>query len=88
MLLGRRVRFAMLVLASQLLLTALAAVMLVQMLLVGANGRVYFVEGNRAILWMEIAATTLITAFGLVVFGIQLRRLGERRNSDRPGSAR
>jgi hypothetical protein len=64
MLFGRRVRFAIVVLASQLLLVALAAVALVQMILIATNGRVSLAEDN------------------LAVFGIQLRRLGERRRGD------
>jgi len=82
MLFGRRVRFAIIVLASQLLLVALAVVMLVQMILIAMNGLVQFVENNQTILTMEILLTVLITVFGIFVFTIQLRRLGEKRNSD------
>jgi ABC-type multidrug transport system permease subunit len=83
MLFGRRVRFALIVLASQLLLTALAIVMLVQMILIAINGVVQFVENNHTILTIEIILTMLITFFGITVFIIQLRRLGESRSSDR-----
>jgi amino acid transporter len=83
MLFGRRVRFAIIILASQLLLTALAIVMLVQMTLIAINGVVQFAENNHIILIIEIILTILITLFGITVFIIQLRRLGESRSSDR-----
>jgi hypothetical protein len=82
MLFGRRVRFAIIVLASQLLLIALAVVMLVQMILIAVHGLVQFVENNQAILIIEIVLTTLITFFGIFVSIVQLRRLGENRSSD------
>ncbi len=82
MLFGRRVRFAIIVLASQLLLIALAIVMLVQMILIAMNGLIQFVENNQAILIIEILLTMLITFFGVSVFIIQLKRLGETRSSD------
>jgi amino acid transporter len=83
---GRRVRFALIILASQLLLTALAIVMLIQMILIALNGVVQFAENNKTILIIEIVLTTLITFFGIFVFIIQLRRLGENRSSDRRNS--
>ena len=79
---GRRISFAIIVLASQLLLIALAIVMLIQMILIASNGVVQFVEGNPVILTIELILTVLITSFGAFVFIIQLRRLGEKRNSD------
>jgi hypothetical protein len=82
MLFGRRVRFAIFVLASQLLLIALGVLMLIQMILVATRGQVAFVESNQAILLTEILLTVLITSFGVSVFVIQLRRLGEKRSSD------
>ena len=86
MLFGRRVRFAIIILASQLLLTALAVVMLVQMFFIAIDGVVQFSENNQAVLILEIILTTLITLFGISVFVIQLRRLGENRSSDRRNS--
>jgi amino acid transporter len=86
MLFGRRVRFAIIILASQLLLTALAVVMLVQMFFIAINGVVQFSENNQAVLILEIILTTLITLFSISVFVIQLRRLGENRSSDRRNS--
>jgi protein-S-isoprenylcysteine O-methyltransferase Ste14 len=82
MLFGRRVRFALVVMASQILLIALACVMLIQMLLIAVYGLVKFAENNTAILITEISLTTLIIFFGIFVFIIQLIRLGEKRNSD------
>ena len=82
MLFGRRVRFALVVLASQILLIAMACVMLIQMLLIAVYGLVKFAENNRAILITEIFLTTLIIFFGIFVFIIQLIRLREKRNSD------
>jgi amino acid transporter len=79
---GRRLKFTILVLASQLLLIALALAWAIHMSLIAAHGAVYFVEPNLVILWIEIIATVLIGLFGTVVFVLQLRRLGERRGSD------
>jgi protein-S-isoprenylcysteine O-methyltransferase Ste14 len=82
MLFGRRARFAIIVLASQLLLTALAIVMLIQMILIVINGAVQFNENNHTVITIEIILTVLITVLGITVFIIQLRRLGESRSSD------
>jgi hypothetical protein len=71
------VRFTLIVLASQVVLVALAIVMLIQMVLIANNGLVQFVEGNQAILITEKILTILITLFGIVVFIFQLKRLGE-----------
>jgi membrane protein YdbS with pleckstrin-like domain len=79
---NRRLKFTITVLVSQLLLVALALAWVIHMALIAANGAVYFVEANPVILWIEIAVTVLISLFGLVVFAMQLRRLGERRRSD------
>jgi amino acid transporter len=81
---NRRTRFALIVLASQLLLIALAFVMLIEMILIATNGLVQFVEANPIILAVEIILTILITLFGIFVFAVQLKRLGEKRNSDDP----
>jgi len=80
---GRRVKFAVLVLAAQLLLIAMAIAWCIHMVLIAKNGQIYFVEENPAILYGEIAATVLITLFAITVFAIQCKRLGERRRSDR-----
>jgi uncharacterized BrkB/YihY/UPF0761 family membrane protein len=79
---GRRLKFAILVLVSQLLLIALAIAWVVHMSLIAANGSIYFIEANPMILWAEIMATALITLFATAVFALQLYRLGERRRGD------
>ncbi len=78
----RRLRYAVIVLVSQLLLIGLAAASAIEMALIAANGSVYFVENNSLILWLEIALTISICIFGAAVFVMQLRRLGERRTND------
>lgn len=82
MLFGRRVRFAIVVLASQLLLIAMATAWIIHMVLIAKNGHVYFVEENPVVLYGEIAATVVITLFAIVVFVIQYKRLRERRKGD------
>lgn len=57
--------------------------MLIQMLFIAKNGLVQFVEANRGILLTEICLITLVTAFGITVFILQIKRLGERRSSDK-----
>jgi len=79
---GRRIRFAIIVLASQLFLIALAIVMEIQMILISINGLVQFEEHNKVVLIMEILLTMLITFFGVFVFIMQLKRLNENRSSD------
>ena len=80
---GKRVRFALLVLAAQLLLIAMAVAWCIQMVLIAKNGQIYFVEANPVILHGEIVATVLIILFAITVFAIQCKRLGERRRNDR-----
>jgi uncharacterized membrane protein YbhN (UPF0104 family) len=80
---SRRLRLAVIILISQMLLIALSISWLVHMTLVAVNGSVYFVENNRFVLFSEIGASILITLFGLLVLALQLQRLGERRASDR-----
>jgi hypothetical protein len=79
---GRRLKFTILVLISQLLLIALAIAWVIHMVLIAKDGAVYFVEGNSTILWAEIGITTLITLFATAVFSIEVYRLGERRKGD------
>ena len=79
---GRRLKFTILVLISQLLLIALAMAWVIHMVLIAKDGAVYFVEGNPTILWAEIGITTLITLFATAVFAIEIYRLGERRKGD------
>ena len=79
----RRLRFALVVLVSQLLLIALAVAWAIHMIIIAAEGRVSFVENNPFILWLEIIGSLLIIVFGIVEFAMQLRRLRERRREDR-----
>ena len=81
----RRLRFAILVLVSQIMLVALAISWLIHMLVIAAAGSVYFVENNPAILWGEIAISVIITGFAAYVLILQIRKLGERREGDRAG---
>jgi ABC-type nickel/cobalt efflux system permease component RcnA len=83
----RRLRLAVIILVSQMLLIALAISWLVHMFLIATNGSVYFVEDNHFVLFAEIAASVLITLFGLWVLALQIQRLGERRASDRRDDA-
>jgi len=80
---GRRVRFALVILASQVLLIALAVTWIVQMIVIAVNGSVMFIESNRAILISEIVLSVIICLFGIWVFVVQFKRLGERRRGDR-----
>jgi hypothetical protein len=82
LLFGRRLRFALVILASQILLIAFAITWIVQMILIAINGSVMFVELNKTILVSEIILSILICLFAIVVITIQLRRLGERRRND------
>ena len=82
MLFGRRVKFAIVVLASQLLLIAMAIAWVIHMVLIAKSGHVYFIEENPVVLYGEIAATVVITLFAIVVFVIQYKRLRERRKGD------
>ena len=82
MLFGRRVRFAIVVLASQLLLIAMGIAWVVHMLLITKHGAVYFIEANPIVLYGEITATVLITLFAATVFALQCKRLGERRRGE------
>lgn len=80
--LRRRLRFAVVIVISQLLLIALAIAWLIHMIIIAVNGTVYFVERNPLILWIEVAATVVIILFATGVFITQLRRLSERRRED------
>jgi membrane protein implicated in regulation of membrane protease activity len=79
----RRLRFTILVLISQVLLIALAIAWLAHMIVVAANGSVYFIETSLLVLWVEISLVALITLFATAVFSIEVYRLGERRKADR-----
>ncbi len=84
----RRLRSTTLVLVSQMLLIALALAWLFQMLIIARDGSAYFIENNNLILYGEIAIVALILFFAIYVLVVQIRRLGERRGSDRSGEDR
>jgi membrane protein implicated in regulation of membrane protease activity len=79
----RRLKSALAVLSSQVLLIALAIAWLIQMILIALNGSVHFVEYNSVILWLEIVVSLLITIFAIYVLVRQIQRLGERRREDK-----
>jgi len=76
---GRRVRFAIAVLAAQLLLIATAVAWCLHMVIIARYGEIHFVEANRVILYGEIVATAVITLFAIIVFALQWKRLSEKR---------
>ena len=78
----RRLRLTLLVLISQILLIALAISWLIHMVHIAVEGSIYFVENNPLILWGEISVSILITIFAIYILIVQIRRLGERRESD------
>ena len=87
--LRRRLRFAVVVVISQLLLIALAVAWLIFMIIIAVNGSVYFVERSPLVRWLEVAAAVLIILFAIGVFITQLKRLRERRrDDDRRGGGR
>lgn len=79
----RRLRFAVILVISHMLLIALGIVWLLHMVIIAVNGSIYFVENNPAILWGEISGTVLIIFFASFVMALQISRLGERRRTDR-----
>src|SRR4030067_3784949 len=79
----RRLRYTTLVLISQMLLIALAVTWLFQMVIIAKDGSAYFIENNNLILYGEITATVFIIVYAFYILITQIRRLGERRTSDR-----
>jgi len=84
---GRRVSFSLAVLVAQLLLVGTAVAWIVHMFLIKKHGEVYFAESNPWILNAEITATVVIVIYAIIVFALQWKRLGERRESDRFGNS-
>lgn len=82
MLFGRRVTFAIVVLASQLLLIAMAVGWVIHMVLIAKSGSAYFIEDNPFVMYGEIAATVVIVLFAIFIFVLQCKRLRERRKGD------
>jgi protein-S-isoprenylcysteine O-methyltransferase Ste14 len=81
----RRLRFALAIIISQILLIALAISWLVHMSIIAMSGSVCFVENDPVILWIEIALTVLITTFGIYILVVQIKKLGERRSGEVTG---
>jgi membrane protein YdbS with pleckstrin-like domain len=79
----RRLRSTTLILVAQMLLIALAFAWLLQMVIIAREGSAYFIENNNAILYSEITIIALIIFFAIYVLIVQIRRLGERRGTDR-----
>jgi hypothetical protein len=82
MIFNRRLRFALIIIASHILLIALAVAWLIQMLVININGSVKFVEYNRTILFSEIVLIALVCLFGISVLYLQIKKLGEKRVGD------
>ena len=78
----RRLKFTLLVIASQMLLVALAIGWLIHMFLIALNGSLYFIENNPYILWAEISAAILIVILAITVLIMQIKRLSQKRRSD------
>jgi uncharacterized membrane protein YbhN (UPF0104 family) len=85
---ARRLKFTTFVLITQMLLIAMAISWLIHMVIIALSGSIYFVENNPLILWSEIAASIFIVVFAASILIMQIRRLGERRRSDRVGNGR
>jgi membrane protein YdbS with pleckstrin-like domain len=79
----RRLRHTTLVLVSQMLLIALALTWLIQLSLIAASGSIYFIEKNDFILYAEIFLTLFIVMYAVCIVISQIRKLGERRGTDR-----
>jgi len=79
----RRLKSTALVLVSQMLLIALAITWLFHMVIIATQHSIYFIENNNVILYSEIIATALIIIYAVYILVTQIKRLGERRRSDR-----
>lgn len=79
---SRRLRFAMIVIVSQLLLIALAVAWGVHLILIVQNGGVLSIETNPWILYGEIFATVLIIMFAIVVVVFEFMRMVAKRQND------
>ena len=72
---SKRMNSVILVLASQLLLLAMAVAWCVHMVLIAKHGKIFFAEPNPVILYGEIAVTALIALFAITIFVSQWKRL-------------
>ena len=79
---GRRIRFILIVLASQFLLLALALGWGIYLFQIARHGGVYSVETNSWLLYVEIFATVLIVIFAVIVIILEFGRMNARRQGD------
>jgi uncharacterized BrkB/YihY/UPF0761 family membrane protein len=79
----RRLKSAVFVIVSQILLIALAITWLIQMIIIAANHSIYIIEDNKLILYSEITVSLIIIVYAIYVLVTQIRRLDERRQNDR-----
>jgi amino acid transporter len=79
---SRRLRFTLVVLASQLLLIVLALAWGIQLVAIALRGGVLSIETNPWILYGEIVATIFIIVFAIFVLVFEFKRLTARRQSD------
>ncbi len=70
-----KLKFAILILVSEMLLAALATAWFVHMVIIAKDGAIYFVKPNPTLLQGEIAAIMLIILFAAAVFALQINRL-------------
>ena len=75
---SRRLKTSVFMMISQAMLVALAIAWVIQMVIIAANGSVYFVEDNHFILWAEIIVSVFITGFAIFILVTQIQRLGEK----------
>jgi hypothetical protein len=79
----RRLKSTALVLVSQMLLIALAITWLFQMIIIAVDRSIYVIENNNLILYTEIITTIVVIIYATFILVTQIKRLGERRRSDR-----
>ncbi len=79
---SRRLRFAVIVVVSQLLLIALAIAWGILLILIAQRGGVLSIETNPWILYGELVSTVFIIIFAVVVVFFEFKRMLARRQSD------
>ena len=80
---GRRLRYSLIILVSQMLLIALAIGWGINLILIAQHGHLYSIESNPWILYGEIVATVLIILYAFFVIYFEIVRMRQKRNSDR-----
>ena len=79
---GRRVRFGIFILATQVLLIAISIIWCICLVLVAKNGEFVVTISNSAVLYLGIALSVIIAVFATFIFAAQIRRLGEKRRGE------